>query len=59
MAYNATNNAMPVRLIHLGLSCAGSTHRISENASDSNPASLLAVFVVDSKDKPLTIPDKK
>ena len=37
----------------------GSYHRISENASDSDPASLLAVFVVDSKDKPLTIPDKK
>ncbi len=37
----------------------GSHHRISENASDSNPASLLAVFVVDPKDKPLTIPDKK
>ena len=37
----------------------GSHHRISENESDSNPASLLAVFVVDSKDKPLTIPDKK
>ena len=37
----------------------GSYHRISENASDSAPASLLAVFVVDSKDKPLTIPDKK
>jgi quercetin dioxygenase-like cupin family protein len=37
----------------------GSHHRISDNASDSNPASLLAVFVVDSKDKPLTIPDKK
>ena len=36
-----------------------SDHRISENASDSNPASLLAVFVVDSKDKPLTIPDQK
>ena len=37
----------------------GSHHRISENASDREPASLLAVFVVDSKDKPLTIPDKK
>jgi quercetin dioxygenase-like cupin family protein len=37
----------------------GSHHRISENASDKNPASLLAVFVVDSKDKPLTIPDQK
>ena len=37
----------------------GSHHKISENASDRDPASLLAVFVVDSKDKPLTIPDKK
>ena len=37
----------------------GSHHRISENASDKDPASLLAVFVVDSKDTPLTTPDKK
>jgi quercetin dioxygenase-like cupin family protein len=37
----------------------GSRHRISENASDRDPASLLAVFVVDSKDAQLTIPDKK
>jgi quercetin dioxygenase-like cupin family protein len=35
----------------------GSHHRISENASASEPASLLAVFVVDSNDKPLTTPD--
>jgi quercetin dioxygenase-like cupin family protein len=37
----------------------GSHHRISENASDKDPASLLAIFVVDSNDTPLTIPDKK
>jgi quercetin dioxygenase-like cupin family protein len=37
----------------------GSHHRISENASDRDPASLLAVFVVDSKDTPLTIADNK
>ena len=37
----------------------GSHHRVSENASDSEPASLLAVFVVDSKDKPETTPDSK
>jgi quercetin dioxygenase-like cupin family protein len=37
----------------------GSHHRISENASDKEPASLLAVFVVDSKDNPLTRPDQK
>jgi quercetin dioxygenase-like cupin family protein len=37
----------------------GSHHRISENASDKDPASLLAVFVLGSKDKPLTTPDQK
>jgi quercetin dioxygenase-like cupin family protein len=37
----------------------GSHHRISENASNSESASLLAIFVVDSKDKPLTTPDQK
>jgi quercetin dioxygenase-like cupin family protein len=37
----------------------GSYHRISENASDTKPASLLAVFVVDSNDDPLTTPDPK
>jgi quercetin dioxygenase-like cupin family protein len=37
----------------------GSHHRISENASDKDPASLLAVFVVDSKDTALTTPDKE
>jgi quercetin dioxygenase-like cupin family protein len=36
----------------------GSHHRISENASDREPASLLAVFVVDSNDKALTTPDQ-
>jgi quercetin dioxygenase-like cupin family protein len=37
----------------------GSHHRVSENASDREPASLLAVFVVDSEDNPVTIPDEK
>lgn len=36
----------------------GSHHRVSENANDNEPASLVAVFVVDSKDEPLTMPDK-
>jgi quercetin dioxygenase-like cupin family protein len=35
----------------------GSHHKISENASDRDPASLLAVVVVDSDDNPLIIPD--
>jgi quercetin dioxygenase-like cupin family protein len=37
----------------------GSHHRVSENASEREPASLLAVFIVDSKDNPVTIPDRK
>ncbi len=52
----------PAKVYHVGegfYEVAGSHHRISENASDRDPASLLAVFVVDSKDTPLTIPDKK
>ena len=37
----------------------GAHHRVSENASETEPAKLLAVFVVDSNDAPLTIPDNK
>jgi quercetin dioxygenase-like cupin family protein len=37
----------------------GSYHRVSENASADEPASLLAVFVVDSHDSALTTPDQK
>ncbi|MGY8706118.1 cupin domain-containing protein [Bradyrhizobium sp. 18BD] len=51
----------PAKIYHPGESfyeMPGSHHRISENASDKEPASLLAVFVVDSKDEPLTMPDK-
>jgi quercetin dioxygenase-like cupin family protein len=36
----------------------GSLHSISRNASDTNPAKLLAVFVVDTDDKKLTTPVK-
>ena len=35
----------------------GSKHSISENASKKVPASLLAVFVVDTDDDKLTVPD--
>jgi quercetin dioxygenase-like cupin family protein len=35
----------------------GAHHRVSENASETQSASLLAVFVVDAEDQPLTIPD--
>jgi quercetin dioxygenase-like cupin family protein len=36
----------------------GAFHRVSRNASKSEPAKLLAVFVVDSNDMPLTAPQK-
>lgn len=35
----------------------GAHHAISENASDTKPARLLAIFLVDENDKPLTTPD--
>jgi quercetin dioxygenase-like cupin family protein len=53
-------NDEPARIYHVGenfYEMPGSHHKISENASDSEPASLLAVFIVDSGDGPLTTPD--
>jgi quercetin dioxygenase-like cupin family protein len=50
----------PAKVYHAGegfYEMPGSHHRISENASDKEPASLLAAFIVDAKDGPLTIPD--
>jgi quercetin dioxygenase-like cupin family protein len=35
----------------------GAHHVVSENASDTKPARLLAIFVVDKNDKELTTPD--
>src|SRR5262245_43493507 len=52
----------PVKIYQVGESwheLPGSHHKISENASDRDPASLLAVIVVDSNDNPLLIPDQK
>ena len=37
----------------------GSHHTVSENASDKEPASILAIFVVDSQHSELTTPDRK
>ena len=36
----------------------GSLHRVSGNGSKTEPAKLLAVFVVDTNDKALTTPVK-
>ena len=37
----------------------GSHHRISENASDTRPARLMAVFIVDEGETQLTFPDPR
>ena len=36
----------------------GDHHQVSQNASTTAPAKLLAVFVVDTKDRQIVIPDK-
>ena len=51
----------PVTVYHAGESWyenPGAHHKVSENASKTKPASLLAVFVADSDDKTLTTFDK-
>ena len=50
-------NDGPARVYRAGESfheTPGSRHPVSRNASKTEPAKLLAVFVVDTKDKPLT-----
>lgn len=52
-------NDGPVRTYRAGESFSelpGDRHAVSANASNSQPAKLLAVFVVDSNDELLTIP---
>jgi quercetin dioxygenase-like cupin family protein len=52
----------PAKVYHAGegfYEMPGAHHRISENASGNDAASLLAVYVVDSKDRPLTTADQK
>ena len=54
-------NEEPRRVYRAGESwyeTPGSRHPVSRNASETAPAKLLAVFVVDSEDKPLTTPVK-
>jgi quercetin dioxygenase-like cupin family protein len=58
---SAINAERPV-IYHTGDSFheePGAHHSVSENASSSQPASLLAVFVVDTDDLPLMLPDPK
>jgi quercetin dioxygenase-like cupin family protein len=54
-------NDSPKRVYHAGESFyedPGAHHAVGRNASATEPAKLLAVFVVDMNDKALTTPDK-
>jgi hypothetical protein len=54
-------NDGPKPIYHQGESwyeTPGAHHAVARNASATEPAKLLAVFVVDTDDKVLTIPDK-
>lgn len=54
-------NDGPKRIYHAGenfYETPGSTHAVSRNASKTQPAKLLAVFVVDTDDKQLVSPVK-
>jgi quercetin dioxygenase-like cupin family protein len=56
-----TRTRRPERVYHAGESfyeLPGAHHAVSRNASATEPAKLLAVFVVDTDDKALTTPDK-
>jgi quercetin dioxygenase-like cupin family protein len=55
-------NDEPVRVYRMGefwFENPGSHHRVSENASKTEPARLLATFIVDATDIELTTPDRK
>ena len=55
-------NDAPARVYQAGESFAeepGDHHGVSENASATAPARLLAVFVVDTAETVLTIPDRR
>jgi quercetin dioxygenase-like cupin family protein len=60
-AIRSSVNGAPVKIYHAGENFyeePGAHHGVSANASKTEPARLLAVFVVDSDEKRLTIPDK-
>lgn len=59
-AIRSSVDGAPVRTYRAGESWSeapGAHHAVSENASATEPARLLAVFVVDSNDRKLVIPE--
>jgi hypothetical protein len=49
---------MPPGPERTGRNCLGSRHRVSANASETKPAKILAIFVVDDQGKMLGYPIK-
>ena len=61
-AVRSKANDGPVRTYRVGESFTelpGDHHGVSANASDTEPSKLLAVFVVDTAETELTIPDRR
>ncbi len=61
-AIRSAVNDGPVATYHAGESFSempGDRHSVSENASETEPAKLLAVFVLDTDEKELTTPYEK
>lgn len=57
-AIRSAVNGGDAKIYHAGESWTempGAHHTVSENASETEPAKLLAIFVVDSADKELTV----
>ena len=55
-------NDQPARVYRAGevwFESPGAYHRVSENASDKEPARLLAVVIADEADKQVTIPEPR
>ena len=51
----------PLKVYHVGeyfTEKPGAHHMVSENASKTEPAKMLAIFVLDTGDNPLSTPDK-
>ena len=51
----------PLKVYHVGeyfTEKPGAHHMVSENASKTEPAKMLAIFVLDTGDMPLSTPDK-
>ena len=57
-AKSTTSPSAPIRLARAGRRSRVIITKVSHNASNTEPAKLLAIFVVDTSDREIVIPDK-